>query len=67
MAQEAGLDSGQQGEVEGEAAEAGWLRSHSLEGPAKDFEPHSKKQKAVERFLAEEYHDLISVESDLAF
>lgn len=46
---------------------AGRLRSHSLEGPAKDFEAHPKKQKAVERFLTEEYHDLISVECNLAF
>lgn len=53
--------------MEGEATEAVQLQSHGHEGPGKDFEPHPKKQKAVERFLAEEYHDLISAESDLAF
>lgn len=39
--------------VGGEATEAGRLRSHSLEGLGKDFEPHRKKQEAIERFLAE--------------
>lgn len=50
-----------------EDTEAGRLRSHRLEGLHKDFEPHPKEQGAVERFLAELYHDLILIESDLAF
>lgn len=65
--------AGQWGQQEGEwwkgrpQRQVGSDHTAVKEGPAKDFEAHPKKQKAVERFLAEEYHDLISVECDLAF
>lgn len=45
--------------VSGEATRGCHLRPHSLQGLGEDFRPHPKKQKAVEGFLAEWYHNLI--------